>query len=212
MATTPNMMLVIPDVGVTVGPDWANEINQALTDIDAHDHTSGNGAQIPTAGIAINADLPFNSFAGTDITFIGLEDQVTKPATVRSVYTKSGEMYYQDSAGNEVQITNAGAINVNAGELTYKLITTYPYNVLLTDTNNVLGIQTTASARTINLPAATNVMVVQIKDIQGNAQTNNITVSPDGSDVIDTAASDTIDTDFGSVWYISDGSSNWYRL
>ena len=206
--TSPNMLLIIPEVGVTVGPDWANEVVSALGRIDAHDHTSGEGVQVPTAGIAINADLTFNSYGSTSIAFCGFTDQTSDPATLRSLYTKDGELYYQDSASNAVQLTNAGTVNVSAGELSYKLVTTYPYNILLTDTNKVLGI-TTTSARTVTLPSATNTFIVFLKDITGSAETNNITVNPSGSDTIDGATSFTIEGDWSAFGFISDGTSNW---
>lgn len=208
MATSTNMLLIIPEVGVTVGPDWANQINASLSTIDAHDHTSGKGVQIPTAGLAINADLSFNTFGATNLAYSGYVDQSSDPSILRSIYTKLGELFYQDSAGNIVQITSAGQINVNTGEITYKLITTYPYNVLLTDTNNLLGI-TTTSARTVNLPAASNNLVVYLKDITGNAETNNITVVPDGSDTIDGQANFVLEGNYEQFGFVSDGNNNW---
>ena len=209
--TTPQMVLILPDVGTEPGPDWASEIITALTSVDSHDHTSGKGVQIPTAGLAINANLTFNDYAGISLAFIGFTDQGSAPATLRSVYTKSGELYFQDSASNEVQITSNGAINVAAGELTYKLITTYPYNVLITDTNKVLGI-TTSTARSITLPAATNEIVIYVKDITGSGQTNNITITPNGSDTIDGGASFVIEGDYEQFGFVSDGVSNWHLI
>ena len=59
--TTPNMNLVLPDVGVEVGPLWATEQDNAFAAVDAHDHTSTKGKKVPTAGLNINDDLTFNS-------------------------------------------------------------------------------------------------------------------------------------------------------
>lgn len=50
--TTSNMSLLIPDTGDT---DYPTSISSSFTLIDAHDHTTGKGVQIPAGGIASNA-------------------------------------------------------------------------------------------------------------------------------------------------------------
>lgn len=61
-----NMGLTIPTPGVTPGPTYATEISNDLVIIDAHNHTAGNGVQVPTAGLNINANLSFNGFGATN--------------------------------------------------------------------------------------------------------------------------------------------------
>ena len=61
---SPNMGLPVPVVGTDPGPDWANNINACLSVIDQHNHTSGQGVPIPSAGLNINSDLPFNNNNG----------------------------------------------------------------------------------------------------------------------------------------------------
>lgn len=63
--TSPNMGMTIPTPGVTPGPTYATNISNDLSIIDAHNHTPGNGALVPTAGLNINANLPFNGFGAT---------------------------------------------------------------------------------------------------------------------------------------------------
>lgn len=46
MTMTPHMGLTKPDVSTTVGPLWAQEINEDLDTLDSHDHSSGKGAAI----------------------------------------------------------------------------------------------------------------------------------------------------------------------
>ena len=60
MATT-FMNLNLPTPTVTLGPEWANQLNAALEVVDQHDHTSDKGQRVPTAGLNINEDLDFNS-------------------------------------------------------------------------------------------------------------------------------------------------------
>lgn len=213
MATI-NMSLNLPTVGVTVGPTYATLNNTAFTTIDAHDHTTGKGVQVPTSGININASLEFNSNSAVEVTFIGLESQGSKPGTVRSVYVNSSnDLYYENASGTEVQITDGSNLAaVGSGVITFSSITTSPYSVLTSDAQKILGVNT-STAKTLNLPAATNVMWVGIKDVTGSAATNNITVSPDGSDSVEGVAGDyTIDETYASRMLISDGVSAWYIL
>jgi fibronectin-binding autotransporter adhesin len=71
--TTTNMGLTVPTGGST--PGAANNTTPAtypyewlgnLDIIDAHNHTSGSGVQVPSAGININGALSFNGYALTN--------------------------------------------------------------------------------------------------------------------------------------------------
>lgn len=113
MSTSPNMTLVIPDVGVTVDPTWANEIVTALNRLDLHDHTSSLGVRIPTSGLNINSDLSFGGYNATNFRTVRFSDQTAAPSTSTDkgiVYTLSGDLYYKNSAGTAVQITTGGSI------------------------------------------------------------------------------------------------------
>jgi len=210
MATL-NMNLNLPTVGITAGPTYANQLNTALEAVDAHDHTSGKGVQIPSAGININADLAFNSYGITALKFLGLETQSTAPSTNKSVYVdNSNDLYYKNASGVSVQLTNGGSINsVGSGVITYSSVGAYPYSVVVGDAQKILGVDTSA-ARTINLPAAVNAMWFGIKDITGTANTHNITVDANGADTVDGAGTHTIDENSASRIFISDGVNKWF--
>lgn len=205
------MNLSLPTVGITAGPTYATQLNTALEAVDAHDHTSGKGVQIPSAGININADLAFNSYGITALKFLGLETQSTAPSTNKSVYVdNSNDLYYKNASGVSVQLTNGGSINsVGSGIITYSSIGAYPYPVVVGDAQKILGVDTSA-ARTINLPAAVNAMWFGIKDITGTANTYNITVDANGTDTVDGAGTHTIDENSASRIFISDGVNKWF--
>ena len=208
---TANLGLVLPVVGVTVGPTYATLNNQAFEVLDLHDHTSGKGVQVPAAGININADLSYNSNAATSLTFAAFVS-TTSPGTNRSIYTDgTGDLYYKNSAGSDVQITSGNVIAaVGSGVWTYAEPAVFPYAVVPGDAQKVLGITTTVG-RTINLPPATNVIFFTIKDISGQAATNNITITPAGVDTIEgVAASFTLNENYASRMLMSDGVSAWY--
>ena len=65
MSTTPYMLLELPVVTVTLGPEWAELLNAALEVIDDHDHTPGKGRLITAAALNINDDV---SAGGNNIT------------------------------------------------------------------------------------------------------------------------------------------------
>lgn len=116
------MNLLVPVVQVTPGPAWAQDINDSLAIIDAHDHTAGSGVLVPTAGLNINADLPINGFNLISIRTMRLQSQVSSPSNpsdLQILYSKSdGNLYYKDINSNEIQITSAGALGTVTGTIT----------------------------------------------------------------------------------------------
>lgn len=113
---TPNMHMDLPVVQGEVGPLWAQELNTAIgTVIDAHDHTSGNGVQVPAAGIGIDDDLQFNGNQAVGLSGMGL-NAVTQPSagtSVATIYRTGDDLYWQDGSGANVRLTQGGAIVPN---------------------------------------------------------------------------------------------------
>ena len=72
-------------------------------------------------------------------------------------------------------------------------------------------VNTSGGAATVTLPAASTDRFVRIKDISGNANTNNITVNTPGAETIDGDSSHVMDSNYGSKVFVSDGT-NWYIL
>ena len=104
--------IVKSTVSVTPGPDWATNLNTSLDAIDAHDHTSNKGVRIVPAAININADLEFNSNNALELKQVQFDNQGSQPTDQsRALYAYGGELYYRDTSGNQVQLTNAGAVN-----------------------------------------------------------------------------------------------------
>ncbi len=121
MAISTNMLLPIPTVGVTIGPEWATNVNACLSIIDTHNHSPGSGVQITPDGLDINAQLPMNNNTlalARTVQFQAQGAVLTDPADLRSVYAVGSELYYNDGAGNQVQITNNGSVAGAAGNIT----------------------------------------------------------------------------------------------
>jgi hypothetical protein len=111
--TTPNMNLDLPVVSSTIGPDWATKLNTALTSVDSHDHTSSKGQKIPTAGLNINANLDFNANALTNFLEATFKNNTVDSSTTNSAYVKNGDLYFKDSASNNVRVTSGGALDLS---------------------------------------------------------------------------------------------------
>jgi hypothetical protein len=121
---SPNMQLPVPGVGTEAGPQYAFDVNTALTLIDSHDHSPGKGVQITTAGFNIDQNLNFNSNTAFNLKAATFLTQTNAPA-LQSIYVKAAgtspiinELWYIDSAGQQVQITANGIVNVTASSIT----------------------------------------------------------------------------------------------
>lgn len=116
--TTTNMNLVLPDVSSTVGPTWATLLNAAYTSIDSHDHSTGKGVAITPSGLNISSDLSFAQNNATNLRSARLYNNSSFSAGVNDLtclYALNNELYYKDGAGNVVQVTSGGTLNLAGG-------------------------------------------------------------------------------------------------
>lgn len=208
------MVLVLPDVSVTTGPDWAQFLNEAFELVDSHDHTPGKGSQLTQAAIVINDDFNLNGYnlIGTKSVRFSPQGATLSGALDKGiVYRVNDDLYYNNSSGTPVQITSGGSLaSVGSGIISAFSPGSYPYNITTANAQQVIVVDT-SSARTLNLPAATNAMFCMIKDGSGSAQTNNISVVPNGTDTIDGSNSTfLLDYDRVSIGLVSDGVSKWH--
>lgn len=113
MTTTAYMLIVLPNVGASTDV-WGTELNTALQAIiDPHDHTTGKGKQVPTAGIGINADLDMSAWrlmtvCGVDFDNLG----ATLTTGACEAFVAFGDLYYRNNTGTNIRITNGGALNM----------------------------------------------------------------------------------------------------
>lgn len=115
--TTPDMGLLLPVPGTEPGPQWAQDLNAALEAVDSHDHTPGNGAQVPTAGININADLQlgnYNLVNPRSTMFTNQSAPLATSADKNNVYVSGGNLYFNNSSGTAIQITTGNTVNTSS--------------------------------------------------------------------------------------------------
>ena len=113
--TLPNMSLICPALDGDAGL-WDDEMNAALTLIDSHNHTAGQGVKVPTAGLNINADLSFAGNGITNLKSLAFAEIVALSAGADIIYVDSTthELFWRTHSGVNVQLTNGAALNVTA--------------------------------------------------------------------------------------------------
>ena len=119
---SPNMSLPIPTVAGEPGPNYAIDINQALSLIDQHNHSAGSGVQITPSGININQALSMQNNFLTSAAGITFQLQSSTPAA-QTLYVAAGsegtplpDLFYYDGS-NIVQITAGGQVNATAASI-----------------------------------------------------------------------------------------------
>lgn len=209
--------LTLPTPSVTLGPTWAAMINTAFEVIDEHDHSSGKGKQVPSSGININADLDFNSFRPIGIAsakFDNLSATLTGSSYAGSISQVLGDLWYTNSSGVAVQITAGGSLPVVSGGVDSFERTDVATDVIISpsDTFVFISVDTSGGDVQITLPlasAVTDGRLFIIKDVSGDAYSNEITVITSGSDTIDGSSSYIMNSGFGSIMVIGNGTDIW---
>ena len=117
---TPNMSLVVPIPGRDPGPDWASNLNSSLTLIDSHDHSAGYGVQITPSGLNLSSDLTFQTTSNaTNVRSVRFTSQgsLIPGAIAGTLYESEIDLYFNDGVGNQVRLTQAGAVAGAAGTI-----------------------------------------------------------------------------------------------
>lgn len=213
---TPFMELTLPVPTVEIGPAWAIELNAAFELVDAHDHSSGKGVKITPAGINITSDLNFNNFRAFGLKSSKYTDQsstLSGASNASSVYSFNGDLYWTNGSGVVVQITSGSSIISTPSSVDNFQFDNVASDLVIGPADNFVALAIDASApRTITLPLASSVTPGRfyiIKDDTLQSETNNITILPSGSDTIDEAASDLINSDGGAKMYVGNGTDKW---
>lgn len=109
---TEYMNLSLPVPGTTEGPEYATQNNTAFEAIDAHDHTPGKGTPVPTSGLNIDSDLEFGENKLLEVGAVNLVSHSAEleASNAQSVYSVNGDLYYNNSSGTPVQITQGDSV------------------------------------------------------------------------------------------------------
>lgn len=173
MATTisANMSLPVPVVGNEPGPTYASDINQCMTTIDAHNHSTGSGVPITPSGITISSDLPFGGNNATllrSVRFSSQSSVLVAAADVGCLYESGADLYFNDGNGTSIRITQSGGVVGTPGSisgLASPASATY-----------VSGTKTFVWQSDVNTPANMDFGSIILRNI--SASSNGMTLNP----------------------------------
>jgi len=136
---TPNMQLTLPVVGSDPGPDWANNLYNALVQVDQHNHSLGNGVQINVNGLNLTGDLTINSNNFTNarsIRFTPNSSPLALATDLGCLYESGVDLWYNDGSGNQVRLTSGGVVNAtSSGIANGTASATFVSSVLVVNSN-----------------------------------------------------------------------------
>lgn len=159
--STSLMNLTTSTPGVTNDLTAASNIESNWQVIDVHDHSSGKGTQVPTAGLNINAALNFSGNKAYNFLAAQFSNQTSSLSTASNkpcTYVLNGELRFIDNSGNDVQITNAGSVAGATGSisgLTAPVAAGFAANTFSWQANSGTGLYAKMSNADINLYEAT---------------------------------------------------------
>lgn len=111
------MFLTIPGVGTENGPEYAVDINNCMTTIDAHDHTPGNGAPITSESLSITETVSFNDNLMDLVKGVQFSSQSVALTSVGTLHEVGNDLYFVNGAGLSIQITNSSGVAGTAGSI-----------------------------------------------------------------------------------------------
>jgi len=148
----------------------------------------------------------------------GTANELAVNGTICASFITSAWKFFVDPQPDADGSRNLGTASVrfgalfNSGRLSGKYNTQSGTTYTVVANDDYVGLSN-SGARTVTLCAANAMIAGQeliIKDENGNAATNNITINRASTDTIDGATSKVINTNFGRVVLRSDGSGKWF--
>jgi hypothetical protein len=139
---------------------------------------------------------------GVNIASVGFKTGAINLLTATSNPGNSNTLWQRTSDGHILRGTSD--LETNNGFIT-TYVTTSPFAVPIVSATLIVD---SSTAKTLNLPAATNRLRLKIMD-NGTAATNNITITANGANTINGVASYVINVNYGVVELISNAATIW---
>jgi hypothetical protein len=209
------------------GPNYASNVSYSLAFLGEHTHDGINtGPLINLSSQNVIGDLDIDGYNVSSVRGVILNVQgapLTGSIDVNELYDVNGDLYFNDSNGDVIQITKDGYVNSSStttSSLVLKSITNANYTIASADPYTAFDVSTTSSAVTLTLPVAASVVpgrFYYVYDIGNNAGTLNITIAVAGGsgntiDALGTTGNATIvlNSNGQSCFLWTDGSGIWF--
>lgn len=117
---TPNMNLIESTINSDSGLAWEQNLNASLTIIDGHNHSPGYGVQITPNGLNLNTDVDFlgnNAIGLRSTRFTPHVGPLGGVNDLGETYVSGVDLYYNDTNGVQIRITQAGGIAGTPGSI-----------------------------------------------------------------------------------------------
>lgn len=118
---TTGLIMSLPIPSTQTGPQYAIDINNCLTTVSQHDHTTGKGVPITQSSINITGALSFNNNNITALKSTIFQSQsAALPNTILgAIYEVNGELYYNSGTdGFPIPITSGHSVTGASGTIT----------------------------------------------------------------------------------------------
>lgn len=100
-----------PVPGITPGTQWAQDLNDFASNVKGHNHTGTDEVKVTPGGLNINSALSFGSNPATALSWTQYTPAAYASGTQYRVFVNaSGNLYYENASGVQVQITNGNTI------------------------------------------------------------------------------------------------------
>lgn len=187
---------------------------------------AGNGIDITGTTISVSTDGQGFDFSSGDLILELDSTTLSKSASGLKVAT-GGITNTEINAAANIDATKLGTGVVDNTEFNYlngvtssiqtQLDTKFAYTLVSINSNTSAVNKTTyltdssGGAFAVTLPAPSANAYVVVKDSNGSANLNNVTINPNGAELIDGASSYILSSNYGSKTFVSNGT-NWYIL
>lgn len=214
----------------TPGPQYATQVDAALTAIQAHTHDGVNaGATIDIAAQACGEDLSIAHHNLTNVRSVQFDNEpaaLTGSQDVLNIYVNQGNLFYNNSDGTPIQLT-AGTTPAPSGIDVLNWImrangtpVTAAFSILATDLYNVIALNSASGSFTGTLPISAAITPTAVgrlyifRDATGSCGTHPVTIQ------VAPASGDTFEDD-GSTAFVmnsknaylaiyTDGHGKWF--
>jgi len=203
----------IPPVG-TIGPDYAEKVNEALQQLKDHEHTGINGdaSKITQDSITIDGELELNNNSLTESKSVEFNNQ-TAITESSAIWTDiNGDLWYNNGNGVPVQITLNNNLNVLVENPNSYGTTTFNTNTSILSGDTFTYIFVTSTPINITLPTAATAgegRYFYIKDVLGTSYANPIVLLTSGMDEIFNDDTAILKSNYGCWKVVSDGIDRW---